>query len=194
MRNTAFAIALATLPMLAHAQIGNPAFMAPDTRFDRAGVPAPNQVNNTDKLFAQLLTEGGLAEIQLGELAGDKALGSAVSDYARMMRDDHSAANRNLATLAGRRDVVLPKDLNPEHQATRARLQGLDGAVFDLEYMRSQVADHQKATQLLIWEIGSGQDAELQQFAARTLPVVLEHLRMARALADQLAQEQLAGR
>jgi putative membrane protein len=38
----------------------------------------------------------------------------------------------------------------------------------------------------LIWEIGSGQDAEIQRFAASTLPTVLGHLEIARDLTAEL--------
>jgi putative membrane protein len=48
------------------------------------------------------------------------------------------------------------------------------------------VQDHQKAAQLLEWEIGSGQDTQLKSFAAETLPVVLQHLQMARNLQAQM--------
>ena len=48
-----------------------------------------------------------------------------------------------------------------------------------LTYMRAQIVDHQKTSQLLQWEIGSGEDAEMQRFAADTLPTVLEHLAQA---------------
>ena len=48
--------------------------------------------------------------------------------------------------------------------------------------MQGQVVDHQRAVVLLTWEIGQGQDAPLQQWAAATLPIVLDHLEMAKAL------------
>lgn len=192
MRASTLAIALTLLPVAALAQIGNPAFMAPDTRFDAPGVPAPGQANTTDKLFAQLTAEGGLAEINMGELAAGKAQSSAVGDFARRMIDDHSAANDNLASIAEQLDLVLPDTLNPEHATRRAQLEDLDGAAFDIAYMRGQVVDHQKTTQLLIWEIGSGQDAALQKFAAQTLPAVLQHLKQAREIVAALSQNQVS--
>jgi putative membrane protein len=192
MRATTVVIAFTLAPIVANAQIGNPAFMAPDTQFDRPGVPAPNQPNTTDKIFAQLVSEGGMAEVELGRLVVDKAQTSAVGDFARMMIDDHSMANDKLAATARRAGVPLMEELSPEHQGKRAQLETLDGSAFELEYMRSQVVDHQKTTQLLIWEIGSGQDANLQQFAKETLPTVLEHLKMARAIVDELVSTQVA--
>jgi putative membrane protein len=75
----------------------------------------------------------------------------------------------------------------------RSNLEGMDAATFDITYMRAQVVDHQKTAQLLEWEIGSGQHAALQRFAAENLPTVLEHLSVARSVVETLTQEQLAG-
>lgn len=57
-----------------------------------------------------------------------------------------------------------------------------EGAAYDTAYIKAQIVDHQKTAQLLIWEIGSGEDAELQRFAADTLPKVLHHLERAKAI------------
>jgi putative membrane protein len=67
-------------------------------------------------------------------------------------------------------------------------LKGLDGGAFDLAYMGNQLQEHQKAAILLEWEINSGQDAPLQQFASQTLPLVLRHLEMAKKVKASLAQ------
>ena len=169
------------------AQIGNPGFLAPDTRFEAPGVPAPNQTNTTDKLFARLAAEGGLAEVTLRRAGGRAGAGaSEVSDFARRMVDDHTAANETLAGIAEQGGIPLPDALNAEHAWMRDHLEGLEGAAFDLEYMRGQVVDHQKTVQLLVYEIGQGQNGELQRFAAATLPTVLGHLEMAREIVAEL--------
>lgn len=193
MRAAALAIALAALSGPGFAQIGNPGFMAPDTRFDPPGVPAPNQPNDSDKLFAQLMAEGGLAEVALAGLAGERAGAAEVGDFAGRMIEEHSAANDRLAGLAEESGIPLPQALNAEHEAMRARLEGLEGEAFDLAYMRGQVVDHQKAAQILIWQIDAGQDADLQRFAADTLPAVLEHLNLAREIVTDLSQTEVAG-
>lgn len=192
MRVAALALALVAVPSLGLAQIGNPGFMAPDTRFEKPGVPAPNQRNANDVLFAQLLTEGGMAEIALGELAADRAAASAVGDFARRMVDDHAAANEKLAGIADQTKIPLPDALNEEHTKMRERLQELDGREFDIAYMRGQVVDHQKAVQLLIWQIDDGQSEELKQHAAATLPTVMEHLRLAREIVMDLTHDRVA--
>jgi len=155
-------------------------------------MPEPNQPNDNDILFAQLVAEGGMAELALAELAAERAGAEAVGEFARRMIEDHSAANDQLAGLAEASGIPLPDELNPEHQAMRDQLAGMEGAAFDLAYMRGQVVDHQKTTQLLIWEITAGQDAELQRFAAATLPTILGHLREAQGIVAALTTERVA--
>jgi len=183
---------LSGLPFAAAAQMGNPAFMAPDTGTDAAGVPDPDQKNNADILFVQLVGEGGLAEVALGELARQKATEPAVKQFAERMVADHGAANDKLAAIAGEAGIAVPKDLNAEHAAMRSELEGMDAAAFDLPYMRGQLVDHQKTAQLLEWEIDAGQHASLQRFAAEILPTVLDHLAMARGVVEELSREQVA--
>jgi putative membrane protein len=82
--------------------------------------------------------------------------------------------------------VELPKDLDAEHDAARKQLQALNGTAFDLRYVESQIKDHQKAAQLLIHEIGSGQHTAVRQYAADTLPAVMEHLEHAKNIHAEL--------
>jgi len=192
MRVLTLAAALAFLPAHAFAQFGNSGFLAPDTKMDAPGKPAPNQTNCTDRLFAQLAAAGGMAEVDLGKLAAGKTGHDDVKAFANRMVDDHGEANDKLKDVADKSKIPLPEALDPDHQKVRADLEKLDGAAFDLAYLKAQVIDHQKTVQLLIWEIGSGQDADIQRFAKMTLPTVLEHLQMARDLQAELQQAQVA--
>jgi len=188
----AFVLAPALLSNPAQGQIGNPGFMMPDTGFDEEGLPLPHQTNAEDRLFAILTAEGNLAEIQLGELAAEKAEAEAVREFAQRMVEDHTTAGEELAAIAEESSVPLPEELNAEHQAMLQELEQLDGADFDLAYMRGQLVDHQKTTQLLLWEITLGQDAALQRFAAGALPQIIEHLEQARTILGQMTQTPLA--
>lgn len=186
MRHVAIALGLALLPAAAVAQIGNPAGMAPDTRMEAPGKPAPNQTNYQDRLFAHLASSGGMAEVEFGRLAAEKAANTRVKEFAQRMVEDHGKANDTLKGLADKSKIPLPDELGPDHQKQRAELEKLEGAAFDLAYMQGQVVEHQKTVQLLAWEIDSGQDAEIQRFAAATLPTVMRHLEMARDLVAEL--------
>ena len=68
--------------------------------------------------------------------------------------------------------------------------QSLSGDEFDREYMRTQLADHQRTATLLQWQIGSGEHGGLKEYAIETLPVVMSHIEAARGILDRLAQQQ----
>jgi putative membrane protein len=166
---------------------GTPAATAPGTPQSAPGMPAANQPNQNDRLFVQEATIGGRAEVELGQLAEQKGRAQAVKDFGRQMAADHGKANQQLAQLAQAANIPQPRDLDQEHKAMRAQLDKSGGAEFDLVYIRGQIADHQKAAQLLEWEIGFGQDPQLKAFASNVLPVVFRHLQTAQSIEQQLS-------
>jgi len=166
---------------------GNPGGTPPGMRQSAPGVPAPHQTNQADQAFVHAATVGGLAEVELGRLAAQKASNRTVKEFAERMVRDHSAANDRLATLV-KTDRSAPS-LDEEHQAMRASLEQSSGTQFDNAYMQGQITEHQKTAQLLEYEIGSGDNAELKDFASDVLPTVLAYLRMAQAVAMEMAHQ-----
>jgi Domain of unknown function (DUF4142) len=95
-------------------------------------------------------------------------------------------SNQQLASLAKVANVPLPENAGLDHAAQTAELEKLNGAAFDVAYLRQQLLEHQKTVTLLQGEMSQGQDAALQRHAMESLPVVLEHLQMAQAIFARL--------
>jgi putative membrane protein len=186
MRLIAVASAIAVLALPVSAQIGNPAGVDPASPQGAPGVPASHFANTQDKLFAQLVAAGGMAEVEFGKIADSKAQSSSVKLFAKRMLQDHSRANEQLAPLAKQASIPLPSELAPDDKGMKEELDKSTGRTFDLTYMQGQLVGHQKAVILLQYEIGQGQNPDLQKFAAETLPAVLAHLEMARGIMDEL--------
>ena len=192
--NLASRIAIATLGAIAASagsgalaqQTGNPAVADPQTPRVRTGRPPAEFPNTPDIIFMQQAAIGGSAEVQIGKLAQQRAQSEAVKSYAERMVKDNETANDKLAPLLRSNKVEAPKDLDPEHKAARDELQKLEGSRFDVRYIEGQIKAHQKTVQLLIHEVGAGQDARVKSYAAETLPVVMRHLEMARSIHAQL--------
>src|SRR5205823_7546892 len=106
--------------------------------------------------------------------------GNAVKEFARRMVEDHTELNQQLATRAEQANILLPRELNPDHKTMLGQLQKASGPSFDVAYMQGQIVDHQKTIVLMQYEIDSGQNTGLKQFAAATLPAILAHLESAR--------------
>jgi putative membrane protein len=179
--------ASAAEPPKALAAAANPTFANPDTPGLMAGKPAPDVANTVDIVFLKQLSLGSRAEVDLGKLADERSSTPGVEKFGQRMVKDHTAVNGKLASLARSAKVELPDTaLDAEHEAARGELQALRGQDFDLRYLASQIKDHQKAAQLLIHEIASGQHVGVRQFASDTLPGVMEHLEMAKTLHAEL--------
>src|SRR5262245_48711541 len=61
-----------------------------------------------DSKFYETLAQGGLDEVELGQLAEKKASDTKIRDFGAMMVKDHSAANEQLKALAASKNVTLP--------------------------------------------------------------------------------------
>jgi putative membrane protein len=143
--------------------------------------PAP-ALSETDTTFINQAALGGMAEVQFGQLAAQKAGRSQVRDFAQKMVSDHTQLNQQLMQLAQAKGVTPPTELDPAHQAILARLQRERGATFDRDYMRGQIADHQATIALFQRESQEGTDPDLKNLAAQALPTLQQHLQMAQAL------------
>ncbi len=158
----------------------NAGFIAPDTPGMETGKLAPNHLSGSDKLFIRQAAIGGQAEVELGKLAQQKGNSEAVRDFGKRMVSDHSKANDQLMRVQKDADPSTPKEPDPEHKRIRDDLNKASGKEFDIAYLASQIQDHQKTANLLLWEISSGQSAELTKYAADTLPTVMAHLEIAK--------------
>lgn len=123
--------------------------------------------------------QAGLAEIDLSQLALQKASGSDVRDFAQRMIDDHTRANNQIAGLAQQKSVALPATVSPDHQAAAAELSRFSGVDFDKAYMDINTIDHAKTTRLLRKQARDGQDPDVRSLARSNLAVVEGHLVMA---------------
>jgi putative membrane protein len=161
-------------------QTGNPGGLAPDTPGMETASPDAGHSNTQDKLFVRQAAIGNQAEVELGQLAQKKAASQPVRDFAKHMVEDHGKSGNLLRKLGRGANANIPKELDPEHQSVRAKLEKATGKEFDVAYMGSMIQDHQRTANLLQWQITSGQNESLKKYAADTLPDVMEHLEMAK--------------
>jgi putative membrane protein len=149
---------------------------------------APKEtLSQQDKQFVTDAAEGGMTEVELSKLA-EKSGNPEVKHFAERMVRDHSAANAELTSIATGLGIEMPKTLASEHQRIRDELRSMHGKAFDRQYMHVMVDDHEKAVKLFRQEAGSAQNAELKQFAQRTLPTIEQHQKMALALSHRLSE------
>jgi putative membrane protein len=141
--------------------------------------------NASDRAFAQLAASGGIGEVDLARLARRKTTNQGVWDFANRIVAHHRQLNTRLSTILRQAAIPVPDMPRPDQTAALRDLEQIDGDIFDARYMWTEVANHEKMAQLLMSQIKSGQNTELQDFATDTLPIVLEHLAIARDILSQ---------
>jgi len=138
--------------------------------------------------FAMEAARGGMAEVQMGQLAADKATDPDVKTFAQRMVTDHTKANDELQQLASTKGWTLPTAMDAKQRATKARLDKSTGAAFDRAYMNAMVADHNADVAAFRAYSKSGSDTELRTWAGNTLPTLEEHQKMAKETASKLGR------
>jgi putative membrane protein len=141
-----------------------------------------------DRKFIREAAEGGMAEVELGQLAVQRAASDDVKNFGQRMADDHGKANDKLKELAASKGITLPQGLNSKQGATKERLAKLSGEQFDQAYMRDMLFDHKKDIAAFRSESTLGRDSEVKNFASTTLPTLQDHLKNAQSVRPKVAQ------
>jgi len=147
----------------------------------------PKNYNDTTKVdsagqkFIKTAIEGGLTEIKASGLAITNSNNQQVIGLAKMMINDHTNADSALKKMEISKLADSTDTINAAHQQMIGALSSQKGAAFDKAYLAMMVADHQAAFDLFT-NAGKSTDADVDQFAAATLPTIKMHLDSAKAI------------
>src|ERR1700733_8319345 len=122
-------------------------------------------------------------EIDSSKLAQDK--GNALEKtFASQMVTDHTKTTTELKGLvsSGKVKADLPSALDSSHQSKLDKLRGESGKDFSSDYDSMQVSAHKDAVSLFERYAKGGDNADLKDWAGKTLPALKHHLEMAESL------------
>ena len=139
--------------------------------------------DSPDSSFMKNAAEGGMSEVELGQLAQQKGTNPAVKDFGAMMVKDHSAANEKLKSLAASKQVSLPDSPSVMQKATKTKLNMLSGDTFDKSYVKGMIEDHKTDIKEFQKEASEGKDPDAKAFAVATLPTLKAHLTKIQSIA-----------
>jgi putative membrane protein len=176
-----------------------------------AGEADRTAVHDSDKDFVNHMLSDGMAEVELGKMASQRAVNPDVKRFGQMMVDDHSKAGDELKAIAGQYGVQPAPAIDDRHQDLMNKLSKLRGSQFDREYIDAMVDGHEKVVDSLQGRVDStaplkdriankdqadkqvvpeksdnAPKASINAWAANALPVVRHHLDEAKRLDDLL--------
>lgn len=162
--------------------------MSHGTGMGAAATASNARLAAADMDFAMTAAGTDMYEIQASQLAMQRGSAPAVRNYAQMLVNHHTMSSNELKTILSAKGMAPPPALPADKQAKIARLQSLQGTAFDREYVRvTGVQDHQAAIGVFENASRSVADPDLRRFAAKTLPVLQQHLRSAQEIAGGMA-------
>jgi putative membrane protein len=143
-------------------------------------------VDKDDAKFAVAAANGGMAEVELGQLAQQKAANAKVKDFGGMMVTDHSKANDEMKALAKSKGITLPDSIDSKEQKVKMDLSAKSGADFDKAYVSNMIDDHKEDIKEFEDAAKNCKDADLKAFAVKTLPTLKMHLDAIQKIHDNM--------
>jgi putative membrane protein len=131
-------------------------------------------VSHSDKSFFEKAAKSGAEEVAVSRAALPHLTNAQTKEFARMMVSDHTSANEELKALAAKKGVELPAKQPDTDKWAKAKKD------FDVDYIKKMVRDHEDAIDLFTKTSKKADDAEVQAFAAQTLPTLQRHLTLAK--------------
>ena len=152
----------------------------PNDEDANAGAPMPS----ANQAFVNTAAASDAFEIAAARLALAQSQSASVKSFANQMIKAHTGSTDKLKSVTAGLTPPLTPDptLTPDQQSMIDGLKSKSGSAFDTAYAASQVAAHEAALAGLKNYAATGDTPALKDFAKGLIPVVTEHLDMAKAL------------
>jgi putative membrane protein len=132
--------------------------------------------------FVTEAAQSDMLEIESSKLVDMKSDAKDKS-FADQMIKDHTQTSTELKGLVGGKvQAALPTSMDKAHQDKLDKLKKVDGKDFVKAYEDMQVSAHKDAVSLFERYAKSGENADLKDWAGKTLPHLQTHLKMAQDL------------
>ena len=150
---------------------------------EKTGVNSALGVSPSTSDFVRQVAISDMFEIESSKLAQQKG-SAAEKTFASQMVADHTKTSTELKGLVsgGKVKAELPTALDSAHQSKVDKLKGADGRDFGSQYRSMQVSAHKDAVDLFERYAKGGDNADLKDWAGKTLPALQHHLQMAQDL------------
>ncbi|MEK9279045.1 MULTISPECIES: DUF4142 domain-containing protein [unclassified Bradyrhizobium] len=150
---------------------------------EKTGVNSALGVAPTTTDFVNEVAISDVFEIESSKLAEQKGNAQEKS-FAQQMVTDHTKTSSELKGLIGNGKIqaTLPTTLDSSHQSKLDKLKSATGKDFSSDYDSYQVSAHEDAVSLFDRYAKGGDNAELKDWAGKTLPALKHHLDMAKEL------------
>lgn len=166
-------------------QPGSQPGMSPMDQATSSGQDPNGPAAMMDKAFVREALQGGMAEVQMGQLALQKSSNPDVKQFAQKMVDDHTKLGDAMKQVAQQMSVKPPDSLSGKDKSTVAKLTALSGNEFDKAYIKDMVKDHKQDEKAFKQEAQNTSNPALKDLVSQGGQMIDQHLQMI----EQIAQK-----
>jgi putative membrane protein len=150
---------------------------------EKTGIDSALGIAPSTADFVKEAAISDMFEIQSSQLAENKGTAQEKS-FASQMITDHTKTSTELKGLVsgGKVKAELPTALDSSHQSKLDKLGSASGDDFSSDFNSDQVSAHKDAVSLFERYAKGGDNADLKDWAGKTLPTLKHHLEMAQDL------------
>lgn len=149
--------------------------------------------SEADRRFLIKTAEDNLFEMQLGEIAKDRASNTDVRSFADRMVEDHGRLQDEVKRIADQLTVTLPTELSTRHKGQILRLQAFSSEQFGVEYMALMVKEHLDCVAEYQNHARQGLNDALKAYASRNLPPLQDHVKQAQEILARIQKRTESG-
>jgi putative membrane protein len=155
---------------------------------EKTGLNAVLGVSPSTPDFVQQVAISDMFEIESNKLGQQKG-NAEQKAFATQMVTDHTKTSAELKGLVsgGKIKAELPTALDSAHQSKLDKLKNATGTDFSSQFDSMQVDAHKDAVDLFERYSKGGDNADLKDWAGKTLPALRHHLEMAQNLGKKAA-------
>jgi putative membrane protein len=143
---------------------------------------APGSPSNAERDLMIKASQSNIAEIEEGRLAMTNSKDPQVQALGNRLVQDHTKAEDTLEALAASMSVKLPSRPDPMQEQEIGKLESMKGAAFDRVFDRGEVMSHEKTIAEMQQAAANVHNPALRAWIAQNVPVLQEHLLIARGL------------
>ena len=150
---------------------------------EKTGINSALGVSPSTEDFVKEVAISDMFEIEASKLAQQRG-NAAEKKFASQMVTDHTKISTELKGLVsgGKVKAELPTALDSSHQGKLDKLKAASGEDFSSDFNSMQVSAHKDAVSLFERYTKGGDNADLKDWAGKTLPALKHHLEMAQDL------------
>jgi putative membrane protein len=140
-----------------------------------AAEPAPTTGDEQPADVLAKLHHSNQAEIEAGKLAQEKGQSKGVKEYGKMLVKDHTAADKQVASVAKQLKVELPTGAPEMKHDKLEQARALSGPEFDKAFTEAMIEDHKNDIEEVTEARDKATDPKLKKLLSEMVPKLEKH-------------------